>query len=118
MNLPISLRALLSGRRGRWVLLVLCAVILAIAALAYSSGKLTATATPAQTLAFGSLNISFRDSATGYAVPTSFSVENQTEHARAALVTDAAGRGRYQLAAGRHDLEVTARGYGPLKTHF
>src|SRR5215475_2581213 len=97
MNLPISLRAMLSGKLGRWVFLVLCAVVLAIAALGYRSDKLTATATPTQTQASGSLNISFRDSATGYAVPTSFSAENQT-----ALVTDAAGRGRYQLAAGRH----------------
>src|SRR5215475_9786853 len=101
MRLPISLRTLLIGQRGRWIFFVLCAVVLAVAALAYRSDKLTATATPNQTQAFGSLNISFRDSATGYAVPTSSSVENQTERARVALVTDAAGRGRYQLAAGR-----------------
>src|SRR5262249_1541670 len=118
MNLPISLRAMLSGKRGRWVFLVLCAVVLAIAVSGYRSDKLTATATSTQTQASGSLNISFHDSATGYAVPTSFSVENQTERARAALVTDAAGRGRYQLAAGRHNLEVAAHGYRPLKTHF
>jgi hypothetical protein len=118
MNLPISLRAMLSGQRGRWIFLVLCAVVLAIAALGYRSDQLTATATPTQTQASGGLNISFRDSATGYAVPTSFSAENQTARARAVLVTDAAGRGRYQLAAGRHNLEVVARGYRPLKTHF
>jgi len=118
MNLPISLRAMLSDQRGRWIFLVLCAVVLAIAALGYRSDQLTATATPTQTQASGGLNISFRDSATGYAVPTSFSAENQTARARAALVTDAAGRGRYQLAAGRHNLEVAARGYRPLKTHF
>ncbi|MGH9842165.1 MAG: SpoIID/LytB domain-containing protein [Blastocatellia bacterium] len=64
------------------------------------------------------MNISFRDSATGYAVPTSFSAENQKEGARIAMVPDAAGRGQYQLAAGRHNLEVAARGYRPLKTHF
>src|SRR5262249_55089609 len=65
-----------------------------------------------------SLNISFRDSATGYAVATSFLAENQKERARIAMVTDAAGRGRYQLAAGRHNLEVAARGHRPIRTHF
>jgi len=115
MNLPISLRAMLSGQRGQWIFIVLYAVVLAIAALGYRSDQLIATAAPQ---ASGSLNISFRDSATGYAVPTSFSAENQTARARATLVTDAAGRGRYQLAAGRHNLEIAARGYRPFKTHF
>lgn len=122
MNPPdhFSLRAVFSGSRGRWLPFVLGAIVIAVVTLSYRSGKLTIPASLAktQTQPSGNLNITFRDSATGYAVPTSFSAENQTARARAALVTDAAGRGWYQLAAGRHNLEVAARGYRPLKTHF
>jgi hypothetical protein len=87
-------------------------------ALSFEKLTLPALLARTQTQASGSLSVTFRDSATGYAIPTSFSAENQTERARAALVTDATGRGRYQLAAGRHNFEVAARGYRPLKTHF
>jgi hypothetical protein len=94
-------------------------LVVAVAALGYRNGKLTIPALLAEAQAQpGSLNISFRDSLTGYAVSTQLTAENLSTRTRTALVTDAAGHGRYQLAAGRHNLEVAARGYRALKTHF
>ncbi len=115
-----SLRAVFSGSRGRWIPFVLGAIVIAVVLLSFRSGKFTVPVSLAktQTQSSGNLNITFRDSATGYAIPTSFSAENPKERTRAALVTDTAGRGRYQLAAGRHNLEIAARGYRPFKTHF
>jgi hypothetical protein len=112
--------AILSGIRSRWIPLVLGAFVITIVALSFRSGKLTVPASLAktQTQASGSLNLTFRDSMTGYAVPTQLTAENLSAGARSALATDAAGRGRYQLPAGRHNMEAAARGYRPLKTHF
>jgi hypothetical protein len=57
-----------------------------------------------------------RDSLTGYAV--SSEVAAQSKNGPAALSTNAEGRGSYQLASGRNDLEIRAVGYKNLLTHF
>ena len=113
-----SFCALFSGSRGRRISIVSAMVLIAVAALGFRGGRLSFTAAPVQAQTSGSLKISFRDSLTGYAVPTLFASEKQKEGARNVLVTDAAGRGLYQLAAGRHDIEVAPGGYRPMKTHF
>jgi hypothetical protein len=64
------------------------------------------------------LEITVRDSATGYAVPAHVLARANERAAGRALLLDAAARGGFDLPAGSHVVEARATGYRPLRTRF
>ena len=64
------------------------------------------------------LNISVRDSVTGYAVSDRVIFATPRGGAITMLSNSASAQSLYQLSSGHNDLEVVASGYQPLKTHF
>ena len=61
--------------------------------------------------------VTLRDSVTGKRVSGTVTDVSEGVNVRSFL-TDAAGKGSFQLADGRNDLEIEAPGYNSLKTHF
>jgi hypothetical protein len=64
------------------------------------------------------LEITVRDSATGYGVPARVLAGANERAAGRALLLDAAARGRFDLPAGAHFVEARATGYRPLRARF
>jgi hypothetical protein len=86
--------------------------ILPVVSLAGSLALVAASASAAR------LEISVRDSATGYAVPAQVLARATERSAARALLLDAAARGGFDLPAGSQLVEVRASGYRPLHTRF
>ena len=83
---------------------------------AYGSNSLGVPSDPPVAESSANLQITVRDSVTGNRVPGRIIAVSRYE--AATFLTDTAGRGGYQLAAGRNDIEIAAQGYNTLKTYF
>ena len=109
------------GRRDGWRRVALCVAFASIVILAAQLTQLRPTgvlASASSKSSSSALNISVRDSMTGYAVRDPVIFATPTDGTIKMLSNGAYGQSAYQLSSGHNDLEVAASGYKPLKTHF
>jgi Stage II sporulation protein len=116
-----SLESVPRRRRDAWRRVALCVAFASVVILGAQLTQLRPAgvlASSASKIGSSTLNISVRDSMTGYGVSDRVIFATPKGGSITMLSNGASGQSAYQLSSGHNDLEVSASGYQPLKTHF
>src|SRR5262245_33260727 len=108
-------------RRDVWRRVALCVAFASVVVLAAQLTQMRPTgvlANASTKTGSSTLNISVRDSMTGYAVSDRVIFGTPRGGSITMLSSVASDQSVYRLSSGHNDLEVVASGYNPLKTHF